>query len=571
MTSSAIPEPRAPCCRRVRPGAWLAAILLAWAPAAQALAPPAPAGGDAAQDAPAAADADPAADDASGASRPAEPDSPRASLTRYLQLCRAGRWSDAATYLDVPETRRTDAADLARRLKAVLDEHTWFDLDRISPDPQGDATDGLPAGVEQLGVIPGRSAVPEPVRMTRQEEPGGARWVFSRSTVEHVDGWFGDLENRWALELLPPVLLEPGFGDLLWWQWLALPALAVLAWLAGFVLSRATSLVLNRLASGTAATWDDLVLERMQGPLTLAWGLASFYFAVPFLGLYAPAEASIHTSLKVGLYLVFFWSMLRTVDVIGQYLLRTDWSVEHPASRSLVPLGGRVVKLAILAMAVVAMLGELGFSVASLITGLGIGGLALALAFQKTGENVFGAFALGVDQPFRVGDFVKIEDFVGTVEAIGMRSTRIRTLDRTLVSLPNGRLAEMRLESYTARDRLRLTTTIGVVYATTAAQMKAILAGFEKVLRGHPRIWPDTVVVRFMGFGASSLDIEIMCWFLTTDYNEYRDFRQEVFLGFMRVVEEAGSSFAFPTRTVHLVNEVAPGWDPDGGKAGAAV
>jgi MscS family membrane protein len=152
-----------------------------------------------------------------------------------------------------------------------------------------------------------------------------------------------------------------------------------------------------------------------------------------------------------------------------------------------------------------------------------------------------------------------------------MRSTRIRTLDRTLVSLPNGRLAEMRLESFTARDRLRLTTTIGVVYATRAAQMKAILEGFERVLRDHPRIWPDTVVVRFMGFGASSLDIEIMCWFLTTDYNEYRDFRQEVFLGFMRVVEEAGSSFAFPTRTVHLVNEVAPGWDPDGGKAGAAV
>jgi MscS family membrane protein len=518
----------------------VAAAVLAWAPAVTAQATDTPAAPD---------------EPAATASRYVDPGSPRAGLTRFLELCRTGRFEDAAEYLELPESRSAEGADLARRLKAVLDEHIWFDLERVSPDATGDVDDDLPEFVDQLGAIPGQSAVPEPVRMERRDFASGARWVFNGTTVSRIDEWFAALDNRWAIELLPPALLEPGFGELMWWQWLALPVLAVLSWLIGFVLSRVTGSVLDRLASRTAITWDDVVIERLDGPLTLAWGLAAFYALLPFLGLYEPAEVLITRVLKVGLYLVFFWSLLRTVDVIGQYLLKTEWSIEHPASRSLVPLGGRVVKFAILAMAIVAMLGELGFSVASLITGLGIGGLALALAFQKTGENVFGAFALGVDQPFRVGDFVKIEDFVGTVETIGMRSTRIRTLDRTLVTLPNGRLAEMRLESFSVRDRLRLAATISVVYETTAEQMHAILAGCEKVLREHPRIWPDNVIVRFAAFGPSSLDIEIVCWFMTTDYGEFRSFRQEVFLGFMAVVEQAGSSFAFPTQTLHLVRE----------------
>jgi MscS family membrane protein len=160
-----------------------------------------------------------------------------------------------------------------------------------------------------------------------------------------------------------------------------------------------------------------------------------------------------------------------------------------------------------------------------------------------------------VDQPFRVGDFVRVEDFVGTVEEIGLRSTRFRTLDRTLVTIPNGRLADMRLESFTARDRMRLACIVGLVYETTAEQMRAVLEGLERVLRDHPLIWPDTVVVRFKEFGDSSLNIEVMAWFQTPVWSEFQLIRQEVLLGFMDVVEKAGSSFAFPTRTLHLVQE----------------
>jgi MscS family membrane protein len=183
--------------------------------------------------------------------------------------------------------------------------------------------------------------------------------------------------------------------------------------------------------------------------------------------------------------------------------------------------------------------------------------LAFALASQKTVENLFGAFSLGVDQPFREGDFIKVDDFSGTVEDIGLRSTRVRTLERTIISIPNGKLAEMRIESFAPRDRCRLSCTLGLVYGTTANQMRLVVAGIEQVLRAHPKVFTENVVVRFKELTASSLDIEVMAWFLTSDYAEFQLIRQETLLEFMEVVEKAGTSFAFPTRTVHLAGKGA--------------
>jgi MscS family membrane protein len=220
---------------------------------------------------------------------------------------------------------------------------------------------------------------------------------------------------------------------------------------------------------------------------------------------------------------------------------------------------GRNLGKAFVAVAgVVSTLAAFGYPVATVLAGLGLGGVALAFGAQKTIENLFGSVSLAADEPFRVGDTVRIEDFVGTVERIGMRSTQVRTLDRTLISIPNGKLAEMRIEDFASRDRIRLACTLGLVYGTSEEQMRRILAGLEAVLRRHPRTWPDTVVVKFLGFGASSLDIEVMAWCQTSDFDQFRDFRQEILLGFLRVVEEAGSSFAFPTRTVHLADERKP-------------
>lgn len=480
-------------------------------------------------------------------------DTPRASIARFLDACRSGQYEEAARFLRAD----TDGPRLARHLKAVLDRNEWIDLDRLSADPHGDVNDGLAAETDEVMTIKRPDAGRDPVRVVRVEDADGTRWKFSRGTVERIETWYRALPDHFALEHLPEVLLRPGWFELLWWQWAALPVLVVLALLGGRALGWVTREVLGRVTSRTAASWDDLLVRRVGGPLTAGWALALLYLAVPRLALLGPAEVSVRRVLGALALFTGAWAMLRTVEIGAKVVTSSAWVIARPASRALIPIASRAAHIAVLAIAAIVILSYLGVPVTSLVAGLGVGGLALALAAQKTVENLFGAFSLGLDQPIREGDFIKVEDFVGTVEAIGLRSTRIRTLDRTVVSLPNGKLADMRLESYTARDRLRLSCTVGLVYGTTEAQLRTILDGLERVLRAHPLIWPDTVVVRFSGFGESSLDVEVMAWFQTTVWGEFQAARQEVLLGFMAVVEEAGSGFAFPTRTVHVVGPEA--------------
>jgi MscS family membrane protein len=351
----------------------------------------------------------------------------------------------------------------------------------------------------------------------------------------------------------PEALFSEGPKGLAWWQWCALPLIIAAAWIGGALLGRITRRLFTRVASRTRAQWDEALVDRLAAPLTLAYTVLLVYAGLPWLALHERAEAFTTDVLRGLAFVAFFWGLSRCVDMSAQFVIESPWGRQHAGSQPLLMLAARAGKLAVLAMAVVALLSELGYPVASLVAGLGIGGLALALAAQKTVENLFGAFSIAADRPFREGDFVRIEDFLGTVEAIGLRSTRIRTLDRTLITVPNGKLADMRLESFTSRDRIRLSCVLGVVYGTTSAQMTQILDGLRRTLREHPKIWPDAVIVHFREFGSSSLDIEVMAWFQTTDYNEFQQYREEVLLGFMSVVERAGSEFAFPTRTVHVV------------------
>jgi MscS family membrane protein len=482
------------------------------------------------------------------------PASPRSALEQFLSLARAGRYGDAAAYLELADSVRARSPVLARQLKAVLDRHLWVDLDRASPLAVGDTADGLPPRLEHVGTIRSPDGVRAAIRLVRSAPRVEPSWRFARSTVDLIPGLYATLDDRWILEHLPAVLLRPGPLELLRWQWLALPLLLAVAALVGLLASRLIRAGLGRIAARTATEWDNTVLSRVGGPLTAAMTLVVASALLPWLALYAPAAEASYRVIRVAFFITFFWAIWRLVDVTRHVMSRTSWAQRSASSRALLPLAGRVTKVVLLAIAAVAVLSMLGYPVASLVAGLGLGGLALALAAQKTVENLFGAFSIGIDQPFREGDFVRIEEFVGTVEAIGLRSSRFRTLDRTLITIPNGRLADMRLESFTARDRLRLATVIGLVYETTASQMRQVLAGFERTLREHPKIWPDTIVVRFREFAASSLDIEIMAWFQTSDWGQFQFIRQEVLLAFMDVVEKAGSSFAFPTQTLHVAS-----------------
>jgi MscS family membrane protein len=190
--------------------------------------------------------------------------------------------------------------------------------------------------------------------------------------------------------------------------------------------------------------------------------------------------------------------------------------------------------------------------VATVLAGLGVGGIAIALAAQKTVENVFGSVSLAADRVLRVGDWVKVEDVSGAVETIGLRSTRLRTVDRTLVTIPNGRLADMRVESFGARDRIRLFATLRLAQDTPAAAVRRVVGDVERLLRAHERIWPDAMSVRLVEIGASSLDVAVSAWLRTTDFAEFEEMRQELLLGFLECVERAGARLTPPVQAVRV-------------------
>jgi MscS family membrane protein len=360
-------------------------------------------------------------------------------------------------------------------------------------------------------------------------------------------------------DLMPEPLLLVGPGGLAAWQWIGLATVIVLAYLLGRFGAWLFTWIGGKIAGRTSSTIDDELLGRLRSPLRLLAFVGFARAGLLPLELHARANKICVDILLAVFAFALVWGALRAIDVMATHLGRAQWAIERPSTRAMVGLIARIAKVLVIVIAGIGFLSGIGLPVASLLAGLGIGGIALAFGAQKTVENLFGSVTIGVDRPFREGDFIKVEDNVlGTVEQIGLRSTRIRTLDRTVVTLPNGRLADMRTESYTLRDRIRLYAVLNLVYGTTAKQMRDVLAGLEKVLRDHPAIWPDDVSVRFMQFGSSSLDIEIMAWFRTTDFGIFKAMRQEVLIQFMEAVERAGSAFAFPTRTVHVV-EANPG------------
>jgi MscS family membrane protein len=478
------------------------------------------------------------------------PDSPRASVKHYLDLCRAAEYGEAAEYLDLPEHMRAAGPELARKLKAVLDRQIWVKLEDISPASQGKESDKLPPGVEEIGAVPGRTGQ-EPVRLVRRRGPDGIRWVFSRSTVERIPDWYSRLRDRWLQDYLPEALLRPGPQELVGWQWIALPLLFGVALVVGKLLGYATRRLLGRIAKGAKVGWDRSFLARLSAPLTFAWALVAVSLALPVVGLYPPAEAFMERIVRAGFLIALFWAANRGIDAISERALDLPGAKGNPAARSLVPLGAKIVKIVVIAMAAIATLSEFGYPVTSLVAGLGISGVALVLAAQKTVENLFGSISIGVDQPFRVGDLVTVDGILGTVESIGLRSTRIRTPDRTLVTFPNGKLAEMRIESFAHRDRIRFFCVLGLSRDSRAAAVREVLEGTRALLKKEPKVWPDSSV-SLVRITDSSLDLEMSAWFSTTDAVEFERIREDLLLRVLELVEHAGAELASPTRKLQI-------------------
>ncbi|HLF30894.1 MAG TPA: mechanosensitive ion channel family protein, partial [Xanthomonadales bacterium] len=258
------------------------------------------------------------------------------------------------------------------------------------------------------------------------------------------------------------------------------------------------------------------------------------------------------------LYLAAAWVAWRFASVLAESIIASPNIAPQSIDAHLIRMSTQLLGIVGSITLLVVGAGELGLPVYGIVAGLGVGGLALALAAQPTIENLIGGMNLYADKPMRIGDLCQYGDQTGTVESIGIRSARIRGADRTLTTIPNSVLARMPIVNLTRRDRMLINAVIGLRYETTPDQLRYMLAKLRELLLGHPRVCPEPLRVRFVGFGDSTLNIELFAYVSTTDWQEFLGIREDILLRVMEVIEECGASIAFPSQTVYLGHDLAP-------------
>ena len=496
-----------------------------------------------------------------------DPNSPRAAIRDFERAARRGNWDAAARFLAVPAESASRAPEFARRLAAVLDRHVEIRLDQLSPRAAGDTGDGLPPDREQVGRIPSAELGTQPVRLIRLESPPPAHWVFAPRTIANIDGWYDELEDRWLRDRLPDWFFLAGPLQVQWWQWLAVLLFLPLVGLLAFLMRPLLRAVVHALPITTEHGAE--VLVAVLGTPTLTVIAALIFQLASSSVLVTVAGRRVIGSVVGALAIVAItWWSLRAVTVAVRLMPDAGIANGRPGMRSALQLGGRVTKVLIVFAGLVGAFANFGYPVGTLLAGLGIGGIAVALGAQKTLEHFFGSVSIGLDQPLRVGDWVKIEEFEGEVENIGLRSTRIRTLERTLISVPNGKLAEMRTENFAERDRIRLHAMLGVEYATSPDTLRTVRDALEQALRAHPGVWQERIVVRVREFAASAINIEVMAWFVTTEIDDFRAARESMLLRFLEILAAHQVRLAYPTQTMQVVGvPPAPPAMPDAGRA----
>ena len=336
--------------------------------------------------------------------------------------------------------------------------------------------------------------------------------------------------------------------------------------LLGFVVMKVSDFIFERrivpFLESTRFEFDSLFARAAGKPAGFLLLLAGIAGALGFLALPEKdpnLRGAAFGIMKILLAVDVLWFLFRSIDVAVQYLGKLAARTESALDDQLVPVIQKALKVTIGIVVSVWIVQLLGYSVSSLIAGLGIGGLAVALAFQETLGNFFGSIFIFLDRPFRVGDMVKIGDVEGIVEDIGFRSTRIRTWPATLVSIPNKTVASSVVDNLSRMPKRRVLQSIGVTYETNADQMEQAVARIRGILENDDGIDQEYMVVRFEDFGASSLDIKVLYFTTAIAYADHMEARERINLAIMRAVEELGLSIAFPTRTIYLEGDIAKG------------
>jgi MscS family membrane protein len=484
------------------------------------------------------------------ASDPYGRETPYGCFFGFLRAVEKGSYANAAEYLQIPASLKPKREDIAREFQVVVDlRFISTSLERISRSSRGSLDDGLPPEVERVGEILGTDGRID-VLLVRHELPGQPPiWLFSWETIREARRLYGELVLPELERQMPEFLVRTHLGSLALWQILAflalLPILYGVSWL---LLGGIFALIRIARRKRVAGEWQ----ASARSPGTLLLALLLHRVAVFWIGIPILYRIYYNRLLYVLLLVALLWLLLRIVDVVDRHLLRRVMPSGGGAGRTSLTFGRRALRAVAFLVVLLLALPVFGVNVTATLAGLGIGGLVVAFAAQKSLENVFAGFAMLADKPMSVGETCRIGGQLGEIEDVTLWATRLRTNERTVVSIPNGAVMANQIENLTRRDKFWFHPTVGLAYETAASQMRQVLEGIRNLLVADPRVETEGSRARFMRLGASSLDIDVFAYVRADSYAEFLGVQEELLLRILEIVDQAGTSVAFPTQTLHL-------------------
>jgi MscS family membrane protein len=478
---------------------------------------------------------------------------PSGSVIGFLQAAQSGNYSIAAQYLQMSAARRqSEGEQIASQLNAVLNSSAANTV-RVGnfTQPEGTPQEGVPLGRQKLGTM-SSGDVDDDLELVRVFDPAAGKiWLISADTLAKVPELYDQVEARQVERKLPSVLVKHQIAGVPLWQWiallLALPAAAAIGWLLLVVLEIPVRWWARRRGQVEIANWRSV-----SAPAWMLTGTVAHRIFVRYLGIAILPRHYYFQFTSTLLIGSFTWIVWRVARWFMRRVRNRALARGHAGTGSLVLLGERILKAMIFVAGVLAVLGSMGFNMSTALAGLGIGGLAIGFGAQKTIENLFGGVSVLGDEVFRVGDTCRFGDRTGVVEDIGLRSTRIRTEERTLLAIPNGTVATINLENLSRRDKILFKTTLGLRPESKADHVRFMLAEIRRLLYSHPKVETKTVRVRLTDIAGSALTMEILSYVLTRDFNEFAAIREDLLLRIMDVMEDAGGGLALPSQTLYL-------------------
>jgi MscS family membrane protein len=516
---------------------------------------------------------------ASTPSQPAVPpdalkrETPKGCLLGFIKAAGEERYNVATQYFQPSTARRRpsieEEEELASQLFTILSLKFSSTLDFVSNDPLGRLDDGLPSDQEQIGVVRGQSEDLPILLVRADDEQGRKLWYISRKTLGGVQEVFDNLQFPVLEKNIPQTLVSNRFMAMPLWQWVAILLFAPVALLFARIVTFIAQTFLRYRAKG-----HGLALGRRQpflrpDPITLSLAIFIHYRFVGYIGTSILYRLYYRRIILILFAAAFYWIVITLTRAISQRVGASLGNRGLYAERSLVSLLRRFVDVVVFLFVSLTVLKRMGVDVSTALAGVGIGGLALGLGAQKTFENVFGGVSILFDKVIVVGDTCKINNQVGTVEDIGLRSTRLRTPERTVLSIPNGILSTSTIENLRFRDKFLCQQVIRLRYDLSPDHVRYVLGEIRELLRENPKVEDSSSRVRFLRFAEYALEIEIYAYILEPEYNAYLATQEALLLQVMDTLEKAGAVLALPTQTTLVTKD---SWvDPEKSKAARAA